>query len=82
MEKATDQLMRIDTNENQINQIINTLYYHGLRDFIAHVNEHEVLDMLYRFYTESDMTLIPKQQLRVYQELEKLSLNLSAFNKE
>lgn len=80
MEKATNQRIQINVADNQIKQIVANIYHHILRDFIAHANECEVLDSLYRFYTESDLILISKQQLRVYQELEKHSLDLSAFD--
>lgn len=75
-----EQRLKIDADNNQIRMIVNTLYHHILHNYIAPANERQVLDNLYKFYTESDVTLISKQQLRVYQELDKYSLNLSAFN--
>lgn len=81
-ETATNSRLKIDADDCQIRIIVNTLYHHILCDFIANANEREVFDRLYRFYTESDITLISKQQLRVYQELEKVSLQLSAFDKK
>lgn len=72
--------LKIDATDHQIRVIVNTIYHHILKDFIAHANEREVINRLYNFYTESDVTLISKQQLRAYQEMEKLSLNLQAFD--
>lgn len=69
-----------ETTDYQAQRIVNQLYDHVLLDFIAHANEREVISRLYKFYTESDLILISKQQLRVYQELEKHSLALSAFD--
>lgn len=77
---ATDSRIKYNFADHQIRIIVNTLYNHILRDFIAHANEREVINSLYRFYTESDITLISKQQLRIYQELEKHSLGLAAFD--
>lgn len=74
--------LKLDAADHQIRIIVNTLCYHILHEFIAHANEREVIDSLYRFYTESDMTLISKQQLRVYQELEKHSLSAFDIKKE
>lgn len=80
MVTATDTRIKLDFADHQIRIIVDTICHHVLRNFIAHANEREVIDSLYRFYTESDVTLISKQQLRVYQELEKHSLALSAFD--
>lgn len=75
-------VMRPHLEDHQIRMVVSTLYNHILHDYIANANERKVLEALYRFYTESDLALISKQQLRVYQELEKASLQLSAFDKE
>lgn len=77
---AADTRQQINAEDNQIRMVVSTLYNHILRDYIANVNEHKVMDMLYRFYTESNLALISKQQLRVYKELEHQSLSLSAFD--
>lgn len=79
---AANTRQQINAEDHQIRMVVNTLYDHILRDYIAQANEREVLEALYRFYTESDLALISKQQLRVYQELEKHNLSLSAFDKE
>lgn len=71
---------KIDADDHQIRLIVNTLYNHILRDYIAHANERKILNNLYRFYTESDLILISKQQLRIYQEIEKLSLRANSFD--
>lgn len=77
---ATNSRIKLDLADHNIRIIVNTLYNHILRDYVAHANERDIIDALYKFYTESDVTLISKQQLRVYQELEKHSLGLSAFD--
>lgn len=79
---ALNSRLQHDLADHNIRIIVNTLYNHILRDYIANINERNVIDALYKFYTESDVTLISKSQLRVYQELEKLSLDLSAFDKK
>lgn len=75
-------ILDADDSNHQVGKIINFLYHNVLRDYIAHANEQEVLDRLYKFYTESDLTLINKQQLKIYKELEKLSLNVLDLNKK
>lgn len=72
--------LKLDDEEYQVRRIVNFLYHNVLRDYIGRANERDVIDNLYKFYAESDMILIGKQQLRVYQELEKHSLDLSAFD--
>lgn len=80
-ETATTQRLKLDSEEHQVRQIVYFLYYNILRDYIGRANEREVIDDLYKFYTESDLTLISKQQLRVYQELEKTVISTTGFLK-
>ena len=64
-----------DSERHRIYQLVQRLYHSILRDYIAHANEREVLDALYKFYTECDVTLISKEQLKVYQKMEELTLS-------
>ena len=80
MTNSLNERIKIDQEHYRIVQLVNTVYYTMLRDYIAHANEREVLENLYNFFTDSDLTLITKQQLKVYQELEKLTLNASELN--
>lgn len=73
--------MEKETIDYPARHIADNIYHHILRDFIAHANKHEVLDRLYKFYTESDLTIISKQQLRVYQEIEKTVITTTGFLK-
>lgn len=68
-------VLDIDIERHRVDQIILRLYHSILRDYIAHANEREVLDALYKFYTECDVTLISKEQLKVYQKMEELTLS-------
>lgn len=73
MSNAISEHLKIDKDDYQVRNIVNRIYHNILRDYIAHANEREVLDGLYKFYTESDLTLINKKQLKIYQEYEKLA---------
>lgn len=75
-------VLDIDIERHRVDQIILRLYHSILKDYIARANEREVLDALYKFYTESDVTLISKQQLKVYQKMEELTLSAHLINKE
>ena len=80
MTNSLNERIKIDQEHYRIVQLVNTVYYTMLRDYIAYANEREVLENLYNFFNDSDLTLITKQQLKVYQELEKLTLNASELN--
>ncbi len=69
-ETALDASLKIDKEQYQVRQIINSLYHNILRDYIAHANERE-------FYTESDVTVISKDEVRKYRELDKFVLSTS-----
>ncbi len=73
---ATQSALTIDRDEYQIRQIVNRIFY-LIQPYVAHANEREVMELLYKFYTEGDLTLIHKQQLKIYQELEKLMIDRS-----
>jgi len=65
----------VDIERHRVDQIILRLYHSILKDYIARANEREVLDALYKFYTESDVTFISKKQLEVYKKMEELTLS-------
>ena len=80
MTNSLNERIKTDQEHYRIVQLVNAVYHTMLRDYIANANEREVLENLYNFFTDSDLTLITKQQLKVYQELEKLTLNASELN--
>lgn len=80
MNTAFTERLKLDREHNQIIQLVNTLYHTILRDYIAHANEREVLENLYKFCADSEVTLISKQQLKVYQKLEELALDANLRN--
>ena len=79
MTNAIDQRLKIDKDSHQVRMIVNNLFHHILERYIARVNERDVIDDLFKFYTESDLTLISKQQLKVYQEYEKTVINVASL---
>lgn len=70
-----DEYSRIDKERYRIKQLIDSIYHHSLNPYIANVNRREVLDALFAFFTNENVVVISKQQLRVYEEMEKLSIN-------
>lgn len=77
MNDTLSKRLEADQEHYRIMRLVNVLYHNILRDYIAPTNERDVLENLYKFYTDSDITLINKNQLKVYQELEKHQLNIS-----
>lgn len=65
-------LLSIDAEKQRIQQIVTSLYHNVLRDYTAYANRDDIMEGLYKFYTESDVTLISKAQLKQYEQMEKL----------
>lgn len=73
---ATGAALTIDKEECQTRQLVNRLFY-LIQPYIADTNQRNVMGLLYEFYTNADITLISKTQLKQYQEMEKLILATS-----
>lgn len=72
-------ILNVDKEHQQITLIVNTLYHNILRPYTAHANEREVIEGLFDFFKKSEITIISKHQLKVYQELEKTIIDASMF---
>lgn len=75
-DKAIDQVLRIDTEKRRVEMIVNAIFHNILRDYTAYVNRNEIMTNLYKFFTESELTLISKVELRQYEEMKKLTLDI------
>lgn len=76
-DKAIDSILKIDTEKHRVERIVMSIYHNVLYEYTAHANRDEIMNGLYRFFTESDFTLINKIQLRQYEEMEKLIIQTS-----
>lgn len=74
-------ILNIDKERLQIKLIVETLFRNTLSRYVADVNRRDVMDSLYEFFEKSEVIIISKQQLKIYQELEKTIINTS-FLKE
>lgn len=74
-----DSILKIDIKDNKVRQIVHAVYHNILSEYIAPANQRAVLNDLYKFYTESDLTLIHKVHLKQYQEMEKTILSPDLF---
>jgi len=81
MNDRSSSILNVDKERQQINIIVNFLFHDVLHQYIAYVNRRDVVCSLYEFFEKSEVTIISKQQLKVYQELEKTIINTS-FLKE
>lgn len=64
----------IDAERHQLNQIVQSLYHNALHDYIANANRRDVMDKLFDFFEKAEITLISKAQLKIYKELERLTI--------
>lgn len=69
--------LTIDVEANRTRHLVMMLYHNILHDYVARANEQDVLEGLHKFFTENDIAVIPKMQLKQYQEMEKTILAAS-----
>ncbi len=81
MNDRSSSILNIDKERQQINVIVNSLFHNVLHNYVAHVNERDVMYRFFEFFEKSEVAVISKQQLKIYQELEKTIINTS-FLKE
>lgn len=67
-------------DEYQIRLIVTKIYRNILQEYIAPINECELLDKLYDFYTNDDSVTITRQQFEIYKKLETYHINTSVIN--
>ena len=70
-----NEMMAIDKGKLRIKQLVDSIYHYSLHDYIADANRRDVLDKLFDFFTNENVAVISKQQLRVYEEMERMTLD-------